>query len=473
MEKTTIVLVVLVLYQGLLIGIGYWASKRVKNEDDYFLGGRQLGPIVAALSYSASASSAWSLLGMSGAAYTLGLSSVWVALGSITGALIAWLYVAPRLVKYSHENNIVTIGDFLGLRVESQWKKRIVSLSAIVILISFAFYVAAQFQGAGNTFSSTFNISMDSSIMLGAFIIMVYTFMGGFWAVSVTDAFQGALMVGAAVLLPVFAVAEIGGISALVNGLSNLGRPDLLSLSGKNIGLAAFGFAFGSLAIGFGPIGQPHLLVRFMALRDEKAMRQARILTMFWYITVFTGMFVVGLAANVLIPNSEYGAESVLFQLTGIVFSPVVGAIILAAVLSAIMSTADSQLLVGASSISYDLKLGHGYKGKEVFVSRLSVAFLVVMSVLISLYLPATIFDRTLFAWNALGAAFGPTVVMTLAGWHLNGRTVFTAVFAGFVTAVFLSLFQDSPGDVIERTIPFIVGFAIIFISQRRSEDIE
>ncbi|MBT5187254.1 MAG: sodium/proline symporter [Kordiimonadaceae bacterium] len=469
MDKATIVLVTLVLYQSLLIAVGYWASKRVTTEEDYFLGGRQLGPVVAALSYSASSSSAWSLLGMSGAAYMLGMSAIWIASGSILGAIIAWVYVAPRLVKFSHENNTVTIGDFLGHNLEEKWQRKIIMASAVIILISFAFYVAAQFQGAGNTFSSTFDIPMSSAIILGAVIIMIYTFLGGFWAVSVTDAIQGVLMVMASIALPVFALIEIGGFDKLMQGLEALNKPELLDLTGTNIGLAAAGFMFGSLAIGFGPIGQPHLLVRFMALRDEKAMRQARLLTLFWFITVFIGMFIVGLTANVLIPNPEFGAEAILFQLTGIVFSPVIGAIILAAVLSAIMSTADSQLLVGASSISYDLKLGQRYKGKEVLVSRLAVAFLVVMSVLISLYLPATIFDRALFAWNALGAAFGPTVVMKLTGLRFSGKTIYTAVLAGFISAVAISLFPDTPGDVIERSIPFILGFGILFIGREKA----
>ncbi|MCC3861202.1 sodium/proline symporter [Pseudemcibacter aquimaris] len=468
MDKASIVLVTLVLYQSLLIAVGYWASKRVTTEEDYFLGGRQLGPIVAALSYSASSSSAWSLLGMSGAAYMLGLSSIWIAAGSILGAVIAWIYVAPRMVKFAHENNTVTIGDFLGHNVESIWQKRIVKASAIVILISFAFYVAAQFQGAGNTFSSTFDISLDSAIVLGAVIIMVYTFLGGFWAVSVTDAIQGALMVMASIALPLFALIKIGGFGPLFEGLGELGRPELLELTGENIGLAAIGFALGSLAIGLGPIGQPHLLVRFMALRDEKAMRQARALTLSWFIIVFIGMFIVGLTANVLIPNPEFGAEAILFQLTGIIFTPIIGAIILAAVLSAIMSTADSQLLVGASSISYDLKFGQRYKGKEVLVSRLAVAFLVVMSILISLYLPATIFDRALFAWNALGAAFGPTVVMKLAGYRFTGKTIYTALLTGFITAVAISLFPDTPGDVIERSIPFVLGFGILYFGREK-----
>lgn len=468
MEKTSIILVILVLYQGLLVLIGYWASKRVTTQEDYFLGGRQLGPVIAALSYSASSSSAYSLLGMSGAAYLLGFSAIWIASGSILGAIIAWIYVAPRLLKFSHKNNIVTIGDFLGFGVDDKWKRKIVTVSAIVILISFSFYVAAQFQGAGNVFASTFNLSMDVSIILGAVIIMIYTFLGGFWAVSVTDAIQGALMVMAAVALPVYALIEIGGFNQLMSGLAELGRADFLEFSGKNIGLAVFGFIIGSLAIGFGPIGQPHLLVRFMALRDEKAMKQARVLTLIWFIIVFMGMFVVGLCANILITNPQFGAETILFQLTDIVFSPVIGAIILASVLSAIMSTADSQLLVGASSISYDLKLAKRFKGKELLISRLTVAFLVVMSVLISIYLPATIFDRALFAWNALGAAFGPIIVMKLSGYRYTGKVVFLVILIGFLSAIILSLFPDSPGDVLERTIPYILGFGFLWITRQK-----
>lgn len=472
MDKSSIVLSTLVFYQTLLLVIGYWASKRVSTEKDYFLGGRQLGPIVAALSYSASSSSAYSLLGMSGAAYVLGLSAIWIALGSILGAIIAWLYVAPRLLKFSHENDTVTIGDFLGQGLSAHWHRKIVILSAIVILVSFAFYVAAQFQGAGNTFSSTFDLPMDVSIVLGATIILIYTFLGGFWAVSITDAIQGVLMVAAAIALPVFALIEIGGVSELLVRLSDFEKPDILSFTGKNIGLAAAGFIFGSLAIGFGPIGQPHLLVRFMALRDEKAMRQGRILTLLWFVIVFIGMFMVGLTANVLIPNPEFGAEAILFQLTDIVFSPLIGAIMLAAVLSAIMSTADSQLLVGASSISYDLKVGKRFKGKEVLISRLAVAFLVMMSVLISLYLPATIFDRALFAWNALGAAFGPTIVMRLAGMRFSGKTIFLTIFTGFASAVILSLFPDTPGDVLERSVPYVLGFGILAINRKNDKNL-
>ncbi len=470
MENWTIVLITLVLYKAMLLGVGYWASRRVKDEADYFLGGRQLGPFVAALSYSASSSSAWSLLGMSGAAYALGVSSIWIAAGSTLGAVVAWIYVAPRMVDFAHANNTVTIGDFLGHKLDSVWQSRIVKLSAVVILVSFSFYVASQFQGAGETFSTTFDMSKETSIILGAFIIMLYTFMGGFWAVSITDAIQGVLMVGAAVLLPLFALMEIGGFSALMDGLALTGREDLLSLSGANLGLAAIGFALGSLAIGFGPLGQPHLLVRFMALRDQKAMRQARMLTLFWFVIVFLGMYLVGLTANVLIPNPDVGAEAILFELTNMVFHPVVGAIITAAVLSAIMSTADSQLLVGASSISYDLKIGHGQKGKEVLISRLSVVFLVVISVLLTLYIPATIFNRALFAWNALGAAFGPTVVMMLMGWRFSGNVIFTAVLVGFVTAVTISLFPNTPGDVLERTLPFVLGFGILYLNRKEKE---
>ncbi|WP_417624309.1 sodium/proline symporter [Paremcibacter congregatus] len=470
MDKTSIVLLTLITYKALLIVIGIWASKRVNSEEDYFLGGRQLGPVVAALSYSASSSSAWSLLGMSGAAYLLGLSSIWIIAGALAGVIFVWIFVAPRMLKYSHDHKVLTIADFLIHGVEDRWKKKIIQLSAFVILVSFSFYIAAQFQGAGNTFASTFDIPMTSSIIIGGLIIMIYTFLGGFWAVSVTDAVQGILMIVAAVALPVCALIDVGGVGELVKGLEQLNRPELLSLSGANVGLTAIGFAVGSIAIGFGPVGQPHLLVRFMALRDEKAMRQARILTIVWFVVVFLGMFMVGLTANVLIPDPVHGVEAVFFQLTDSVFSPVFAAIILAAVLSAIMSTADSQLLVGASSISYDLKIADRFKSHAVLVSRCSVAFLVILSIIIALYVPATIFERALFAWNALGAAFGPIVIMKLFGRRISGRGVFLAVLTGFSSAVFLFLQPNTPGDILERCIPFLLGMGVLLFDSRRTK---
>lgn len=467
MERTTVVIITLVLYKLLLIGIGFWASRRNEDEEDFFLGGRGLGPVVAAISYSSSASSAWTLLGLSGAAYILGLRVIWIALGSIIGMFVAWFWIGPRLMRYSREKGHITLTDFLAQDSTGGTRSAIVVATSIIVILTFAFYVAAQFQGAGNTFSSTFELGMTESILLGALIIMIYTLLGGFWAVSVTDTLQGLLMAATAVLLPVAALAEVGGFSGFWQGLQSVSTPEQLSWTGGNAGLVAVGIIVGSLGIGFGTYGQPHLLVRFMALRDATALRQARLITIAWYLVVFLGMVFVGLVGHVLHAGID-NPETIFFTLTESLFSPVIGAMLLAAVLSAIMSTADSQLLVAASAISHDLGLGGAQR--RLLFSRLAIVMLVVFAVLVSLYLPEAIFSRVLFAWIALGSAFGPTVFVRLAGVNVRPGGVLLSILVGFGLAVTFYLMPNTPGDILERVVPFCAALGILLAARTKAQ---
>ncbi len=469
MEKTTIVAVILVAYQLLLVAIGIWATSRTKNTEDFFLGGRKLGPIVAAISYSSSASSAYTLLGISGAAYVLGISVVWIAAGSFTGMLVAWYWLGPRLMVYSREKNQITLTDVLADDVPGGMRRAIVVVASVIIIFSFTFYVAAQFQGAGNTFASSFGLPMTTSIVLGALVIMLYTLLGGFWAVSVTDTVQGGLMGLAALVLPWVALHQAGGFAAFYNALSAVSSPQQMSWNGGNAALVAAGMILGGLSIGFGTYGQPHLLVRFMALRDEKSLRQARLITIAWYLMVFSGMCILGLVGHVLQPALE-NPETILFVLTDSLFAPVLAAILLAAVLSAIMSTADSQLLVAASAIAHDLGLGRNLQQRSLLVSRLTIAVLVVLAVIVALYLPEKIFSRVLFAWIALGSAFGPTVIMRLARVRLHPAGVLLSILTGFGLAVVFYLMPDTPGDILERMAPFCTGLAVLFLFRQRHE---
>lgn len=462
MEKTTIVAVVLVVYQILLIVIGIWATSRNKNVEDFFLGGRKLGPVVAAISYSASASSAYTLLGVSGAAYIMGISVLWVAAGSFIGMLATWFWIGPRIMVYSREKSQITLTDFLADDSEGGMRRWIVRTASIIIILSFTFYVAAQFQGAGNTFASSFGLSMTSSIVLGAAVIMVYTLLGGFWAVSVTDTVQGGLMGFAALVLPWVALQRVGGWGAFFEALSTTSSPQQMSWTAGNTLLVAVGMILGGLSISFGTYGQPHLLVRFMALRDAKSLRQARMITIAWYLLVFCGMCILGLAGHVLLPSLD-NPETVLLVVTDNLFTPVLGAILLAAVLSAIMSTADSQLLVAASAIAHDLGLGRNLPARSLIISRLTIILLVVLAVLVALYLPEKIFSRVLFAWIALGSAFGPTVIMRLARVPLRPIGVLLSILTGFASAVVFYLMPDTPGDVLERMVPFCLGLAMLF----------
>lgn len=464
MADTTVLLTTLVLYNLLLIGIGFWAQSRTRDEEDFFLGGRKLGALVAAVSYSSSASSAWTLLGVSGMAFVIGLPVIWIAGGSITGMLIAWFWIAPRISAYTRKHGHITLTDLLAHGSDGTPRRRITITASLIILLSFTFYVAAQFQATGNLFSSSFDFSMTGSILIGASIILVYTLLGGFWAVSVTDTVQGLLMAATALLLPLAALAEAGGWGGFIDSLKAVSSPAQLSWTGTNAALYGAGVIVGSLAISLGTYGQPHLLVRFMALRDERALHFGRMITIAWYLLVFSGMCLLGLLGHVLVQQID-NPENIFFVLANDLFSPVVAGILLAGVLSAIMSTADSQLLVSASAVARDFRVPglNQPVRSSLLVSRLAIVLVVVLSVLVALYMPEKIFNRVLFAWSALGAAFGPVVILRLAGVVLKPSGVLASMLTGFGLSIVFYLLPNAPGDVAERMIPFVLSALLVW----------
>ena len=464
MSKTAIILLTLVGYQLLLVSIGLWAQRRTRSSEDFFLGGRRLGPVVAALSYSASASSAWTLLGVSGITYVLGVGAVWLAVGATLGAAVAWTWVAPRMRVYSRTRQQLTLTDFLAEGSSGAMRRALTWSASAIILVSFLFYIAAQFQGAGHSLASTFDLSPGWSITLGGGVVMFYTFLGGFWAVSLTDAVQGVLMAAAALVLPIAGLVALGGWDGLLAGL-RAGDAAGLSLGGPYLGLAAVGFIVGQAGIGLSAQGQPHLLVRFMAVADDRALRQARLISIGWYCLVFTGMVLLGLEGRVLFPALPQ-PETVFFALTHGLFPPLAAGVLLAAALSAILSTADSQLLVAASALGHDLggERRGGGQGGGLRASRLAVLVLVLLAVLVAVYLPATIFERVLFAWVAVGAAFGPMVFVRLAGVSRPPAAVLASMLTGFLLAVLLYLLPDAPGDIAERLLPFAAALTLLLL---------
>ena len=461
MDKATTILITLIAYKVVLLGIGFWAGSRTRSTADFFLGGRGLGPLVAAVSYCSSASSAWTLLGVSGIAYVIGLPALWLVGGSVLGMFVAWFWMAPRMQAFTRKHGYITLTEVVGHGCSGRMRTWIAAVASLIVVCTFVFYVAAQFQGAGNTFAASFNLSIAHSILIGAAIIMIYTLVGGFWAVSVTDTVQGLLMALTALLLPLAALLELGGVGGFLDRLAAVSAPEQLSLTAGNLGLAALGVVFGGLAMNFGTYGQPHLLVRFMALRDGKALRQARLITIGWYFLVFSGMCFLGLAGRILHLQID-NPETIFFLLTDTLFTPVVGAVLLAAVLSAIMSTADSQLLVAASALSHDLGLGGNRPRRSLLISRLTIAALVVLAVLVALYLPESIFSRVAVAWIALGAAFGPTVILRLAGLQLRPLGVLLSIGTGFGLSVLFYLLPDTPGDILERMGPILSATLVL-----------
>lgn len=456
-----VVLTTLVAYKLILIAIGFWAQRRVSSEQDFFLAGRQLGPWVAAVSYSASAASAWTLLGMSGLAFTLGLSALWVALGAVLGCGFSWYVLAPRVMRIAEGEQILSATEFIALGSEGRQRQHIISLASAVILFCFVIYVASQFQGAGNTFASTFDLGSAESIILGGTIILVYTLLGGFWAVSVTDTIQGLLMILTAVLLPTAALLQLGGPTEFFDALAAATDDSFMTLTGNSAGLVALGMVAGSLAVGISSFGQPHLVARFMALRDDKALRQGQFIATSWYAVVFFGMCLVGFSGRLLVPDLG-NSEQVFFAVNAELFPSAIGAILLAAVLSAIMSTADSMLLVTGTTVAHDMGITRRYKLHALLISRLVIATISVLAIAVAIYLPATIFQRVLFAWVAIGSALGPIIVCRSLGLEIPTGRILPAMACGFLAAVCLYLLPNTPGDIAERTIPFMIGMAIL-----------
>lgn len=462
MSRAEAILYTLVVYKLVLVGIGLWATRRTRDAEDFYLGGRRLGPWIAAVSASASSSSAWTLVAVSGMAYLWGWPALWLFPATVGGFIINWAWVAPRLMRASKADGAITLTGFLaGPGAAAGWPRRIVLLASGVVLFSFTFYIAAQFQAAGNAFASAFALDMRSAIAIGAAVVLLYTLLGGFWAVSVTDTLQGLVMALTAVVLPVAAVLAAGGPGAVLEGLAALGPA---AESPPVAGIAGVGFVLGTLGIGLGYPGQPHVVNRFMALRDPQAMRQARVIALSWAVVIYAGMLALGLSARALYAG-EIGHEQVLFEAAGRLFGPVVAGVMIAAVLSAIMSTADSQLLVAGASVSHDLPR-HGRGG--LAISRLVVALVSLLAVLVALALPQTIFARVLFAWTALGAAFGPPLLVRLAGWEVPPPHLFLAMLTGFASTLLFYWLPATPGDWLERLVPFFAALAICVASARR-----
>lgn len=470
MERGTAVLLTLIAYNVTLVSIGLWSQRRTHDGVDYFLGGRQLGAWVASISASASSSSAWTLLAVSGAAFEFGVSALWLFPACVSGFLINWFVLAPRIRRLPAARDAVTLTEVLtgGLpnpaRTPSDAVRRVnVWVASLIVLFCFSVYVGSQFHAAGKTFSDTFAMDEGRAILLGGAVVLLYTLLGGFWAVSVTDTVQGLLMALTATLLPMAALWTVGGPGALLEGLREVPGEHYMSWRRDFAGVAALGFVLGTLGIGLGYPGQPHVVNRFMALRGGVGeLRRARFIAIGWAVVVYAGMLVLGLCGRVLF--GELGdQETVFVRVSNELFPPLLAGVMVAAVLSAIMSTADSQLLVAASSVTHDLRFGGASARVMLRRSRLIVMFIGIVAILIALIMirHKRIFDSVLFAWSALGAAFGPLALVTVFRGPRPPLCVLCTMTFGFAASVVASSTVSSPGKVLDNVAPFVLALVI------------
>lgn len=460
-------LITLLFYSIVLFGIGFWAARRAKSQEDFLLGGRNLGPWVAGIAYAASSSSAWVLLGFSGFVYVAGPSALWMVPGIIAGYAAVWLWAGGVLQSASRDGNQLTLTDFLVEHASPTSAKIIRIVASLLIAICFSFYVAGQFQGAGIAIDDLFSTGFAPGVIIGALVILAYVFLGGFLAVSLTDTIQGLLMAFVAVLLPTLAYLEAGGLSGLATALAE--APQAYSEPfGSRTRFAALGFVLGLTATGFGALGQPHLIAWIMATKDKSARVKGAAVAMSWAALVFAGMAVLGLSARAIL-GADAPVEGVFFKLAQDLLPSVLAGIVAAATLSAIMSTVDSQLLVAGGAVSHDLGLGRAFGGRPVLMSRLAIIVVCIAAMGLTFLVPASIFERILFAWVALGAAFGPIVVARTLGFKPTGAVVLTGMITGFGLAVAYELgwIGTGPGAMWKTIAPWIgAGIVMVVVHQ-------
>lgn len=452
-------LVAIICYFIGMIAIGLWANSKTKNLDDYMLGGRNLKPGVAALSAGASDMSGWLLMGLPGAVYLAGMVEAWMAIGLTVGAWLNWKFVAPRLRAYTEvSNNSITIPSFLDNRLKGS--NRILRvISGLVILAFFTFYVSSGMVAGGVFFQSSFGSSYLAGMLLVAGVTVLYTFFGGFLGASYTDLFQGLLMLAALLLVPIVGVIHVGGPVQMVDRILEV-KPDALSLisGGTVIGVIS------ALAWGLGYFGQPHIIVRFMALRTPADAKAGRRIGVGWMI-----LSVVGAIATALVGLSYFGhrpgqeasdPEAIFLDMSQILFHPLIAGFVLAAVLAAIMSTVSSQLIVSSSALVedlYSLAVKKTPSPKtQVWLGRAGVLLVALVAAALAWEQNSTILDLVSFAWAGFGAAFGPVVLLSLFWRKLTNAGAIAAMVVGAVTVF---TWGYTPwGDLYEIIPGFILG---------------
>ncbi len=472
--ETNTVAITFALYLIGLLGVGFWASKKSsKDMDAYFLGSRELGSFVVALSAVVSGRSSWLILGVSGAAFLKGLSAVWVLPGYILAELLMFVFIAPRIRRYTERRDCITLPDYFEVRFHD--KKHYLRVVAVVmILLFFTAYIGAQLTAGTKTFQAAFGLNAFDGTALITVIIAIYTVTGGFLAVSINDAIQACLMLVGLVVMPIVGIIKLGGMAALVNKLMATSPDYPLLAIGASVAIVK------GLAIGTGSFGQPHIIARYMSIADAKQLRVSALVGTVWNVLMGWGAIWVGLVGRAMygtvtvLPLQD--KETLFIKLAADTFPPVIVGLLVSAVVAAILSTVDSQLLVAASGAARDIynKLtedGQRATAKElVWASRFFVLAILFAAFLVGVYAKQTqnaafkdVFSFVLQAWYGLGCAFGPIILLSLF-WRRSSFEGALACMLFGPAAVFAGLLTKGYADIIGPQTaawlrPEIVGF--------------
>ena len=458
-------LITFVIYLLGMLAIGIIFYRLTGDLSDYILGGRRLGSAVAALSVGASDMSGWLLLGLPGAIYLSGLNQIWIAIGLTIGAYLNWQFVAKRLRRFTEEaNDSITIPDYLENRFNDR-TRLLRLLSALVILVFFTIYTSSGLVGGAILFEKTFGMDYQLALWIGALVIVSYTFLGGFLAVSWTDFFQGSLMLFALLVLPVITIVKTGGWTELLKGVSTVNKNATDVFSGMStMGIISL------MAWGLGYFGQPHILARFMAVKSPSLIPKARLIGMTWMVLTLYGAIFIGFSGIAYFAEKPLeNPETVFIALSQALFNPWIAGILLAAILAAIMSTVDSQLLVCSSAIAEDIYkafLRKDASTKElVWIGRFAVIGVASVALLIASDPNNRVLSLVAYAWAGFGAAFGPVIILSLFWRDMNRNGALAGMLTGAVAVIVWKQLKGGLFDIYEILPGFLLSTIAIIVA--------
>ncbi|MBS7344979.1 MAG: sodium/proline symporter PutP [Caryophanon sp.] len=470
----------IIIYMIAMVAIGWYAYKKTTNLTDYMLGGRGLGPAVTALSAGAADMSGWLLMGLPGAIYLSGMVEAWIAIGLTIGAYLNWMFVAPRLRVYTQvTKDSITIPSYLDNRLRDQTKLLRIA-SGIIILIFFTFYVSSGMVSGGKFFESSFGFDYHVGLIVVSLVVVGYTLFGGFLAVSYTDFLQGLIMVIALIAVPAFGIFLTGGIGETIDSIKAV-NPEHLSLLPATASAAAI---ISSVAWGLGYFGQPHIIVRFMAISSVKETKSARRIGIGWMIFSLVGAIVTALVGVAYFQQQGVAlqdSETVFIVLGQIIFHPFIAGIILAAILAAVMSTISSQLIVTSSALIEDiykeLVKKDATDAHYVFGGRMAVLVVAIIAAIVAWNPNSSILDLVGFAWAGFGSAFGPVILLSLYWRKLTNFGALAGMVAGAVVA-FVWGTTDALSSMLYEIVPgfgvgLIVAVVVSLVTYKRNEEIE
>jgi sodium/proline symporter len=470
-------ILVFILYLVVLIGIVAWSARRSKTNADFVLGGKKISGISLALSERATGESAWLLLGLTGHAFAEGMAAIWVAFGCVLGILFLWIFLAEPLQKLAEKTGALTVpglfsGTFRGT------DKTFSLLSSLVIIFFFVLYIAAQFSGAGKIFHDTFKIDPFWGMVIGSALVTIYTMLGGFITVVATDAFQAVLMVFTCVVLPLVAwmAAATYNIS-IAETIATASYTVPLNITSVQQATGAL-LILNGLSWAFGYTGQPQLLSRMMAMRSEKETRQSKWVAILWTLLAYGGAFMTGIIGYKLLQAGALGdaaarvaadSEKIMPVMVMMLLNPILAGILLSGAVSAMMSTASSQLMVVSSSMTEDLYLQvTRRKVREkrlLFLNRILTLGVGFIGFLLALALEDTVYGLVSYAWSGIGASFGPAIVLLIFWKRFSRAGAYASLITGTVSAVVWRTWLTDPTGISERLASYLLAFgmAILF----------